>query len=61
VDLLNSFQVGEPAKIDIGILEVEKWRKTKTVYSQYIQGWRIEKLQADALLLQQMPPMFVAV
>ncbi|MDD2673581.1 MULTISPECIES: DUF3127 domain-containing protein [Flavobacterium] len=57
-DLLNSFQVGEPVKIDIN-LRGREWTNPQgeTVYFNTIQGWRIGKLQADAPSAAQMPPM----
>jgi hypothetical protein len=53
VDLLNSFQV-EKLKL-IFNLRGREWRKPQNSLFQYIQGWRIGKLQAETLLLQQMP------
>ena len=60
-DLLNSFQVGEPVKIDIN-LRGREWTNPQgeTVYFNTIQGWRIGKLQADAPSAAQMPPIPVA-
>lgn len=57
-DLLNSFQVGEPVKIDIN-LRGREWTNPQgeTVYFNTIQGWRIGKLQAEATSAAQMPPM----
>ena len=57
-DLLNSFQVGEPVKIDIN-LRGREWTNPQgeTVYFNTIQGWRIGKLQAEAPSAAQMPPM----
>ena len=57
-DLLNSFQVGEPVKIDIN-LRGREWTNPQgeTVYFNTIQGWRIGKLQADPPSAAQMPPM----
>ena len=57
-DLLNSFQVGEPVKIDIN-LRGREWTNPQgeTVYFNTNQGWRIGKLQADAPSAAQMPPM----
>ena len=56
-DLLNSFQVGEPVKIDIN-LRGREWTNPQgeTVYFNTIQGWRIGKLQGEAPSAAQMPP-----
>lgn len=56
-DLLNTFQVGEPVKIDIN-LRGREWTNPQgeTVYFNTIQGWRISKLQAEAPAAQT-PPM----
>jgi len=56
-DLLNSFNVGEPVKIDIN-LRGREWTNPQgeTVYFNTIQGWRISKLQAEAHSAQT-PPM----
>lgn len=47
-DLLNSYQVGEPVKIDIN-LRGREWinPQGETVYFNTIQGWRISKLQTE--------------
>ena len=47
-DLLNSYQVGEPVKIDIN-LRGREWTNPQgeTVYFNTIQGWRISKLQTE--------------
>ncbi len=58
-DLLNNFQVGEPVKVSIN-LRGREWvnPQGETKYFNSIQGWRIEKLQAEApASAQQMPPM----
>jgi hypothetical protein len=57
-DLLNSFQVGEPVKIDIN-LRGREWTNPQgeTVYFNTIQGWRIGKLQGEVPSAAQMPPM----
>lgn len=56
-DLLNTFQVGEPVKIDIN-LRGREWTNPQgeTVYFNTIQGWRIAKLQAETPSAQT-PPM----
>ena len=48
-DLLNGFQVGEPVKIDIN-LRGREWTNPQgeTKYFNQIQGWRIERLSAEA-------------
>ncbi len=57
-DLLNNFQVGEPIKVSIN-LRGREWvnPQGETKYFNSIQGWRIEKLQAEAPANEQMPPM----
>ena len=57
-DLLNNYQVGDQVKIDIN-LRGREWtnQQGETVYFNTIQGWRIEKLQAEASSAPQMPPM----
>ena len=56
-DLLNNFQVGEAVKIDIN-LRGREWTNPQgeTVYFNTIQGWRIAKVQAEAMP-NQAPPM----
>ena len=48
-DLLNNYQQGEPVKVSINIRGRE-WvsPQGETKYFNSIQGWRIEKLQAEA-------------
>ncbi|MAX70903.1 MAG: hypothetical protein CMC76_07335 [Flavobacteriaceae bacterium] len=48
-DLLNSYQVGQPVKININ-LRGREWvnPQGETKYFNSIQGWRIEALQAEA-------------
>ena len=55
-DLLNNFALGEPVKISINIRGRE-WvnPQGETKYFNSIQGWRIERLQAE--MPQQAPPM----
>jgi hypothetical protein len=61
-DLLNSYTVGEPVKVSIN-LRGREWvnPQGETKYFNSIQGWRIEKMQAEApapqgYQQQQMPP-----
>lgn len=56
-DLLNNYGVGEAVKVSIN-LRGREWvnPQGETKYFNSIQGWRIEKLQAEAPA-QQMPPM----
>lgn len=48
-DLLNSYQVGEPVKVSIN-LRGREWvnPQGETKYFNSIQGWRIEREQANA-------------
>lgn len=48
-DLLNNYNVGEPVKVSIN-LRGREWvnPQGETKYFNSIQGWRIEKLQAEA-------------
>ena len=58
-DLLNNYNVGEAVKVSIN-LRGREWvnPQGETKYFNSIQGWRIEKLQAEApASAQQMPPM----
>jgi Domain of unknown function (DUF3127) len=57
-DLLNNYGVGEAVKVSIN-LRGREWvnPQGETKYFNSIQGWRIEKLQAEAPAAQQMPPM----
>lgn len=56
-DLLNNYKVGEPVKVSIN-LRGREWTNPQgeTKYFNSIQGWRIEKLQAEAPQ-GQVPPM----
>lgn len=56
-DLLNSFKVGESVKVSIN-LRGREWVDPQgvTKYFNAIQGWRVERLAADAPNAQ-MPPM----
>ena len=57
-DLLNQYNVGEQVKVSINIRGRE-WvsPQGETKYFNSIQGWRIEKMQAEAPSAAQMPPM----
>jgi hypothetical protein len=65
-DLLNNYKVGEPVKISIN-LRGREWvnPQGETKYFNSIQGWRIERAQADAPAQggyqQQAPPQAPAV
>ena len=54
-DLLNDFKVGESVKVSIN-LRGREWvnPQGETKYFNSIQGWRIEKLEAD--MPADMPP-----
>ncbi|AWG24074.1 DUF3127 domain-containing protein [Flavobacterium kingsejongi] len=56
-DLLNNYQSGEPVKVSIN-LRGREWvnPQGETKYFNSIQGWRIEKVQADAPSSNNMPP-----
>ncbi|WP_333693152.1 DUF3127 domain-containing protein [Flavobacterium sp.] len=56
-DLLNAYKVGEPVKVSIN-LRGREWvnPQGESKYFNSVQGWRIERLQAEAPS-QQMPPM----
>ena len=57
-DLLNQYNVGEQVKVSINIRGRE-WvsPQGETKYFNSIQGWRIEKMQAEAPSAAQMPLM----
>ena len=57
-DLLNQYNVGEQVKVSINIRGRE-WvsPQGETKYFNSIQGWRIEKMQAEAPSAAQMPRM----
>lgn len=58
-DLLDSYRVGEPVKVSIN-LRGREWvnPQGETKYFNSIQGWRIEKMQAETPAgAPQMPPM----
>jgi hypothetical protein len=56
-DLLNNYKVGEPVKVSIN-LRGREWinPQGEAKYFNSIQGWRVERVQADAPQ-QQQPPM----
>jgi hypothetical protein len=56
-DLLSAYKVGEAVKVSIN-LRGREWvsPQGETKYFNDIQGWRIERLQAEAPATQ-MPPM----
>lgn len=55
-DLLNTYRVGEPVKVSIN-LRGREWvnPQGETKYFNSIQGWRIEKQQADMPAQQGYP------
>ena len=57
-DLLNNYTPGEQVKVSIN-LRGREWvnPQGETKYFNSIQGWRIEKMQAEAPVTPQMPPM----
>ena len=57
-DLLNNYTPGEQVKVSIN-LRGREWvnPQGETKYFNSIQGWRIEKMQAEAPATPQMPPM----
>lgn len=57
-DLLNNYRPGEEVKVSIN-LRGREWvnPQGETKYFNSIQGWRIEKVQAEAPMPQQAPPM----
>jgi hypothetical protein len=60
-DLLNNYNVGEQVKVSIN-LRGREWvnPQGETKFFNSIQGWRIEKVQAEAPSTPQMPPMPVS-
>jgi translation initiation factor IF-3 len=56
-DLLNNYKAGDPVKVSIN-LRGREWvnPQGETKYFNSIQGWRIEKQQAD-MPANQAPPM----
>ncbi len=57
-DLLNNVVVGENVKVSIN-LGGREWvnPQGETKYFNSIKGWRIEKMQSEAPVAPQMPPM----
>ena len=57
-DLLNNYKVGQDVKVSINVRGRE-WvnPQGETKFFNSIQGWRIEKVQAEAPSAPQMPPM----
>lgn len=57
-DLLNNYNVGEAVKVSIN-LRGREWvnPQGETKYFNDIQGWRIEKMQAEAPAAPAMAPM----
>lgn len=57
-DLLNSYKPGDAVKVSIN-LRGREWvnPQGETKYFNSIQGWRVEKLQAEAPVQQAPPPM----
>ena len=58
IDLLDAYNVGDQVKVSVN-LRGREWvsPQGETKYFNTIQGWRIEKLQAEAPASGQMPPM----
>ena len=56
-DLLNNYNVGEQVKVSIN-LRGREWvnPQGETKYFNSIQGWRIEKAQAETASAPQTPP-----
>ena len=57
-DLLNNYTPGEQVKVSIN-LRGREWvnPQGETKYFNSIQGWRIEKMQAEVPVAPPMPPM----
>ena len=57
-DLLNNYRVGDAVKVSIN-LRGREWTNPQgeTKYFNDIQGWRIEKIQAEAPAAPGMAPM----
>lgn len=57
-DLLNNYNVGDAVKVSIN-LRGREWvnPQGETKYFNDIQGWRIEKLQAETTAAQGIAPM----
>ena len=56
-DLLNNYNVGEQVKVSIN-LRGREWvnPQGETKYFNQIQGWKIEKMQAETASAPQTPP-----
>ncbi|WP_396144385.1 DUF3127 domain-containing protein [Flavobacterium sp.] len=56
-DILNNYSAGDAVKVSIN-LRGREWvnPQGETKYFNSIQGWRIEKMQADAPAAQAMQP-----
>ena len=56
-DILDNYQVGQNVKVSIN-LRGREWvnPQGETKFFNSIQGWRIEKVQAEAPSAPQMPP-----
>lgn len=56
-DLLNSYKPGDSVKVSIN-LRGREWvnPQGETKYFNSIQGWRVEKVGAEAPMQQQVPP-----
>lgn len=57
-DILNNFKVGEPVKVAIN-LRGREWvnPQGETKYFNDIQGWKVERMAAEAATSGQMAPM----
>ena len=57
-DLLDQYKVGEMVKVAVN-LRGREWvsPQGETKYFNTIQGWKIERLQPEAPVTGQMPPM----
>ncbi|HMI07918.1 MAG TPA: DUF3127 domain-containing protein [Flavobacterium sp.] len=57
-DLLNNYKAGDAVKVSIN-LRGREWvnPQGETKYFNSIQGWRVEKVQAEAPTQQQSPAM----
>lgn len=57
-DLLNNYNIGESVKVSIN-LRGREWvnPQGEAKYFNSIQGWRIERMAAEAPSAPQMPPM----
>lgn len=57
-DLLNNYKPGDAVKVSIN-LRGREWvnPQGETKYFNSIQGWRVEKVQAEAPVQQTPPPM----